>query len=88
MADDELTEIKQKLDDLITQHSKMTQMTFSYLNAMIQVMVDKGITNQEESGGYLKVYKEQFKSIDEIAEFEKIMEQFKKKRDDDESAGG
>ena len=82
MAKDDLTEIKKKLVELETNAKKQTQTIYATITAILQILADKGITNKDEVGAYLMTFKEQYKHIADDAEFLKLIEQLKKKRDD------
>ena len=76
---DDLEAIKKKLNELEFKVSKLAQANFAYVNAVLQLLADKGITDQKEYKKYLDVYKKQYSKLMQDAEFLKLMRQFKRK---------
>lgn len=76
----DLERIKKKLNELDSKLDKLTDRTFAYLTAILQILEDKGVASHKEIIGYLEKHKKGISKVSEGVEFWKIMKQFRKKR--------
>ena len=80
MPKDDLETIKKKLIELELKVSKLAQANFAYVNAILQLLAEKGITDQKEYKRYLDLYKKQYSKVIQDAEFLRMMRQLKGKK--------
>lgn len=80
MAKDDSEKIKKKLNELDAKLDKLTDKTFAYLLAIIQILQDKGLVTPKEMKTHLDHYKKGIGKVSQDIEFWKLMRQIKGKR--------
>ena len=74
MASDPMLEsVRKKLDETDMKISTVSHLLFSYVQAILRLLDDKGITNKEEFDGYLEQCRKELAQMSEHAQFLKTM---------------
>jgi len=68
--------LKARIDELEGQVEKLNLTVFLYVNAILQLLADKGLTDQEDIMRYLRHYKDQYKKTSQDDEFRHLMREF------------
>lgn len=69
----DLERMKKKINEIDAKFDKFSPTIFAYLTAILQLLSDKGITDQKEFKQYLEGYKKQYSKLTQDAEFLKII---------------
>lgn len=76
----DLERIKKKLNELDGKFNKSFAAIFAYLTAILQLLSDRGVTDQKEFKRYLDGYKKHYSKLAQDAEFLKITRGLKFKK--------